>query len=247
MQTYSLNNGKQQKTLGCTRSFIDGLFLRASTLTLCCLLVSTASLTAQSNTAKGEDAPIALMPTKEVATSLNLLTFRGNFYDKMIQLTWSPIVAPDAVAEYRVGYSANGNDFQMIGRVFPKLDNHYTFSSIIYHAGANYFKIVQINKDGTVQASEPINVMCGFPDRYELDFTHANTKIEISLQVRSDQNVTMEVLRPNGKTHQALFEGQMMKNEVIFRTINVTNWKAGKYYLIINGQTFRESQEIIIN
>lgn len=180
----------------------------------------------------------------EKKNALSLITFKGTFQDKFIKVKWSPLASPEAIKIYLVEYSQDGKNFETIGQVYPELANFYKYNSIIYHAGANYFRIVQVNKDGSSLVSQKINVMCGFPDRYNLKVEQLGKKLKLKLQVRSDQKVIVEILNPQGKLIKSLFSSEMLANEMIFKTVDTTGWKLGKYYLSLRGETFRESQEI---
>lgn len=175
---------------------------------------------------------------------LSLLTFKGTFKDKFIQVKWSPLATPQAIKVYLVQYSQDGKSFKTIKKVFPELANFYKYNSIIYHAGANYFRITQVNQDGSTLISPKINVMCGFADRYVLKIEQKKTIRKLMLQVRNDQKVEAEVLDEKGKVIQPLFSGEMMANEMIFRKIETADWQNGKYYISIRGENFRESHFI---
>ena len=133
---------------------------------------------------------------------LNLLTFKGTFKDKFIQVKWSPLATPQAIKVYLLQYSQDGKSFKTIKKVFPELANFYKYNSIIYHAGANYFRITQVNQDGSTLISAKINVMCGFADRYVLEIEQKKTIRKLMLQVRNDQKVEAEVLDEKGKVIQ---------------------------------------------
>jgi hypothetical protein len=175
---------------------------------------------------------------------LSLLTFKGTFKDKFIQVKWSPLATPQAIKVYLVQYSQDGKSFKTIKKVFPELANFYKYNSIIYHAGANYFRITQVNQDGSTLISPKINVMCGFADRYVLEIEQKKSIRKLMLQVRNDQKVEAEVLDEKGKVIQPLFSGEMMANEMIFRKIETADWQNGKYYISIRGENFRESHFI---
>lgn len=182
----------------------------------------------------------------EKKNALSLITFKGTFQDKFIHIKWSPLASPIAIKAYLIEYSQDGKIFKTIGQVYPELANFYQYNSIIYHAGANYFRIVQVNKDGSSLVGHKINVMCGFPDRYNLEMKQLEQKLKLKIQVRSDQKVVIEILNPQGKLIKSLFSGEMITNEMIFKTVDTTGWKTGKYYLSLRGETFRESKEIKI-
>ncbi len=177
---------------------------------------------------------------------LNLLTFKGTFKDKFIQVQWSPLTTPQAIKVYLVEYSQDGKSFKTIKKVYPELTNFYKFNSIIYHAGANYFRITQVNEDGNTLISPKINVMCGFADRYTLKVEKEQTVRRLMLQVRNDQKIEAEILDEKGEIVQPLFSGEMMGNEMIFRKVETANWQKGKYYISIRGENFRESRLIEI-
>ncbi len=201
------------------------------------LLLFTMPFEAQSQDEKGEAS----------SNALELLNFEGSFADRFIQLKWNPITNPEDVKHYYIQYARDGKTFTSIGKTYTNLKNHYTFNSIVFHAGVNYYRIVEVNKDNTERVSHKINVMCGFADRYVLDLKKGVGEIKFMFQVKNDQKVVMEVLDSKGNLKQALFNGDMMKGEIIFRTINTSEWEKGKYYLSLRGVSFRENKEIWVD
>jgi hypothetical protein len=178
--------------------------------------------------------------------SLQLLDFNGDFADRFVQIAWTPIANPENVSYYYVQYARYGKNFKTIGKVYANLKNSYSFNSIVYHAGVNYFRIVQVGKDDKELTSRKLNIMCGFADRYELDFKQNTKEIKLKFQVKSEQKVIVEILDEDGKLKQKLFKGSMMAGEMIFRTIDISDWYTGKYYLSLRGESFRENKEVII-
>lgn len=180
--------------------------------------------------------------TSEAA--LEMILFEGDFDDKFIEVKWAPKAKPEQIKEYLVEYSKDGVNYRQIGTVSPDLKNIYEYKSIIYQAGTNYFRIVQVDKAGNELISERVNVMCGFPDRYQLDLENVDNKLKVRLQVRTTQRVYVELLTPDGDVKKSLYSGEMEQNEMIFRTVDFADLDLGNYYLSIRGQTFRMSKEI---
>jgi len=180
------------------------------------------------------------------AKVLQLLDFSGSFADRFVAVTWTPISNPENVKYYYVQYARDGKNYESIGKVYSNLKNHYAFNSIVYHAGVNYFRIVQVGKDGKELTSRKINVMCGFADRYTLDFEQYTDEIKLKFQVNNTQKVVFEILDDKGNLKQELFKGEMMEGEIIFRTVNIGDWENGKYYLSMRGESFRENKKIIL-
>ena len=176
--------------------------------------------------------------------SLDMILFEGDFDDKFIELKWSPKAKPEDIQKYIIEYSKDAVNYRQIGTRSPDLKNIYTYKSIAYQAGTNYFRIIQVDKSGHELISDGVNVMCGFPDRYDLDVEHADDKLKIKLQVRTSQRVQVELLDQNGEIKESLYSGEMERNEMIFRTIDASNFARGTYYLSIRGQAFRLSEEI---
>ena len=177
---------------------------------------------------------------------LSLLLFKGEFKEKFIHLKWSPLATPQDIKVYQIEYSQDGKTFKSIGKVYPELINVYKFKSIVYHAGANYFRIIQVGNDGSTLESYKINVMCGFQDRYMLELNKLEKQLKLTFQVRNTQQLEAEVLDAKGQVKHALFSGEMMENEIIFRAIDVSDWEAGTYYVSLRGESFRENREIVI-
>lgn len=177
---------------------------------------------------------------------LPMIIFEGDFDQKFIELTWSPITKPETVKKYIIEYSKDGKDYKQIGSCSPNLDNKYTFNSIAYQAGRNYFRIIQLDKNGNKLVSDRVNVMCGFPDRYTLDVKNEDNELKIKLQVRNEQRVIAEILDSSGGVIKSLFSGELEENEMIFRKIDIAELTADSHYLSIRGEYFRLSTEVSV-
>ena len=178
---------------------------------------------------------------------LPMIIFEGDFDQKFIELTWSPIAKPDNVKKYIIEYSKDGKDYKQIGTHSPNLKNKYAFSSIAYQAGRNYFRIIQVDKNGSKLVSDRINVMCGFPDRYTLDVKNEDNELKVKLQVRNEQRVVAEILNAKGEVIKSLFSGELEENEMIFRKINISDFGSETHYLSIRGEYFRLSTEVSVD
>lgn len=177
---------------------------------------------------------------------LPMIIFEGDFDQKFIKLTWLPIAEPATVKKYIVEYSKDGKDYKQIGTRSPNIQNKYTFNSIAYQAGRNYFRIIQIDKNGHKLASNRVNVMCGFPDRYTLDVKNVDSELKIRLQVRNEQRVIAEILNVKGEVIKSLFNGELEENEMIFRKVDISEINSDSHYLSIRGEYFRQSTEISV-
>lgn len=177
-------------------------------------------------------------------STLEMILFEGDFDDKFIEIKWAPKAKPAYIKKYIIEYSKDDINYRQIGTVSPDLKNIYEYKSIIYQAGTNYFRVVQVDKADNESVSERINVMCGFPDRYQLDLENVENQLKIKLQVRTTQRVYMELLTPDGEVKKSLYSGEMEQNEMIFRMVDFSSLAIGTYYLSIRGQTFRMSKEI---
>ena len=177
---------------------------------------------------------------------LPMIIFEGDFDQKFIELTWSPIVKPENVKKYIVEYSKDGKAYKQIGSCSPNLKNKYSFNSIAYQAGRNYFRIIQVGKDGNKLVSDRVNVMCGFPDRYTLDVKNEENELKVRLQVRNEQRVIAEILNAKGEVIKPLFSGELEENEMIFRKIDISEINSETHYLSIRGEYFRLSTEISV-
>ena len=176
------------------------------------------------NVQDGTDTPLPL----------DFLSFTGEYEDESVVLTW---VTANEVDNDRmeVERSIDGVDFEVIGTVAPLNNvnqvNNYTFEDDAPQFGANYYRIRQVDFDGT---STTTNTIVVFAELTGFEFTLYPNPAKESFNIRTNFNTPMldvEIISVSGRRMHSERYDQDASSEAI--NIDISHYPAGVYYIAL--------------
>lgn len=182
---------------------------------------------------KAEDESPLLRPT----------SFVGKSSEHFIQLEWTI----NAIGPFIIEHSDDDQFYKAIDTITMSLGfsaNDFRYQVSEYNAGKNYFRLKRISPNGVIQTSESIKVIEGQSNVHVLDIETVATNKKVTLQVKKAQQVYMTLYDGEGKVTSNLFEGELMDNEIIFRSLNKGDYPQATYFIVVEGENFRESKRI---
>lgn len=161
---------------------------------------------------------------------VELLDFRAELKNKNVALTWETTNEINN-AHFEIEHSIDGQNFQKIGRVaaeaFPENINFYEFLHTTPAFGLNYYRLQQVDLDGTFSYS-PVRVV-RLDNRAEAVFVYPNPTSHL---LYFNQAISGEYQLLNG-IGQVLQKGHLQTASLL----DVVDLPNGNYYLqIINNQ-----------
>ncbi|MFZ1800129.1 MAG: T9SS type A sorting domain-containing protein [Chitinophagaceae bacterium] len=148
---------------------------------------------------------------------------------------------------FEVEKSTNGQTFTDIGFVpgnnNSSTTNSYTFTDVKVVSGANYYRLKQIDNDGTFEYSSVIKLNYSAFDWSILGNPVANNSW-IQLQLDKSANVSIQIYSMNGNIIATINKGNLLAGTYSI-PINLAGKSAGMYVvrLMVDGQTY--SKKII--
>ncbi|MBO9614321.1 MAG: T9SS type A sorting domain-containing protein [Dyadobacter sp.] len=139
-------------------------------------------------------------------------------------------------SHFEVQRSSDAKNFEPIGNVGAKGESkvliNYTFSDKAPLPNTNYYRLKQVDLDGTYSFSKTISILS---DAGITISVYPNPATEV-LNVESGTPVkSLEVFRANGSKVQGIVQASGTN----FQKIDLHNQPPGIYVLMVNGQSFR--------
>lgn len=183
--------------------------------------------------------------TISAALPINLLSFYGSATSENILLSWTTNSETDN-SHFEIQRSLNGDDFINIGKISAAgtshTKNNYEFEDHEPLPSVNYYRLKQVNKDGSFNISGVIRVVFK-------DTDHKKIRIIPSL---AQTSITCEIDDPklDGKITIFNIYGQLIKEiEVNYRQkdifIDISDLTSGQYLLRYSNQVVSESRKFI--
>jgi hypothetical protein len=158
---------------------------------------------------------------------------------------------------FEIERKAEGGEFVRIGYVngygTTTEPQHYSYIDQTVGNGQHYYRLKQINFDGTFEYSSEVMVKVSVPNEFALEQNYPNpfnpsTKIDFSLAV--DSQVTLKVFNVLGEEVKTLINGDFAagKHEVEF---NASELNSGIYFyrieaIEINVESINSTKKMIL-
>ncbi len=164
--------------------------------------------------------------------------------NKEVQLNWT--TASEENNEYfSVEYSVDGRSFNEINRVVgagtTTVTQHYSFMHKEAERGNNYYRLRQVDFDGTFSFSDIEVVVLTDESEIAIQPTLAQQSIEVSINENLSNNGTLEVIDWIGQT--VMSENFSSENNKF--TLDVSNLESGHYILRINTNSGMETARFV--
>lgn len=154
---------------------------------------------------------------------------------------------------FEVQRSQDGKNFNKIGFVpgsgSSNIDNHYSFIDMDVTIARYYYRLKQLDSDGTFTYSEIKEVIVNAPDRFELSQNFPNPfnpVTEIVFRVRQEVSVVLKVYdilgrevktlineKMNAGSHRISFDGKDLPSGMYLYAITMGNFHSVKKMVLI--------------
>jgi hypothetical protein len=138
------------------------------------------------------------------ALPVNLMSFSGKLAGEKVELTW--ITAQEQNnKEFEIQYSATGSSFETIGKVAGKGNantvSQYSFSTLRYTTGKNYYRLKQVDFDGRSTLSRIVIVEAAAQGKPLISFSPnpASDKIRVSVTQAFSARLQLSLTNITGK------------------------------------------------
>lgn len=188
---------------------------------------------------------LKIIKTAELLVPLpvNFLDFYGSLVaDNTVQLIWEANV-DDQHHYFEVERSNDGNQFTVLGKL-PQM-SAFRFADKSPRSGNNFYRIKQVDKDGTVSYSKIINVYIESTIKVSIYPNPVNDQLVINIGSRNAQNYKIQVTDMQGKVVYGVLKNINSSNTEI--KVDTRSWKPQLYILkVINtNNEVVETQKII--
>lgn len=175
---------------------------------------------------------------------VELRSFTAKIENSAVNLNWHTATEKNSDF-FAIEKSTNGRDFSEIGTVkgagLSASDNYYTFTDNSPAKGTNYYRLRQVDIDGTANLSQVVNVQFGT----QRNLTFTPTLIQDQLTIVGEQefestvNIQVYDLKGNLITQTAFEPNQKEFN------ISADTWPQGTYIVQIHADQFAHTEKVI--
>ena len=188
---------------------------------------------------------------------VELTSFAASVAGTNVNLSW--ITASELNNQgFEVERSTDSNQWEQIGFVEGKGTstdmNYYSYSDSKLAEGTYYYRLKQIDFDGTYEYSSVIEAIVTIPKTFSLEQNYPNPfnpSTKISFNLASDSKVTMKIFNVLGQEVVTLVDGNLAagEHEINF---NASSLNSGVYLYQINaegsnGQRFSSVKKMILS
>jgi hypothetical protein len=194
--------------------------------------------------------------TIEETIPVELVSFTANKTDAGILLSWKTATETNN-SGFSVERSRDENNFEQIGFISGKgtttEPSNYSFVDTEIESGKYYYRLKQIDFDGSYEYLNVVMIDAGLPTQFQLSQNHPNpfnpaTTIKFHLPV--DAKVKIELYNAIGQKISELLNSDLSGgvHEVSFDGVN---FSSGIYYYTMNavgnnGKTFSSTKKMIL-
>ncbi len=179
---------------------------------------------------------------------IQLKYFNGLAKKDQIILNWETL-AESNNDSYKILKSTDGNTFTLLSKVMANNKaSVYQTTDRQPFAGVNYYKLLQIDKDGTENDKETIFVKWSFEtDPYFLVYPNpAKTDINVQTYTSENQVLNFSLMSLDGKVLQT-FNRQAEPGQNYINLKFAKNLPKGMYLLVLKGNSKTFSQKIYLD
>lgn len=196
----------------------------------------------------GTDAPITYSGIETVsilsALPVELVDFIAVPDGDRVTLNWTTVSETNNVG-FAVEHRQGGALFTDVGFVAgagtSDTPRHYSLALSDLAPGAHFFRLRQVDTDGSFKYSATLEVAVGLTDAYRLTSAHPNPFVQtasFSLSVQATQHVRAEVYDMTGRRVRTLFDGTLAANTTQALRLDGTGLPGGIYAVRIDGVHF---------
>lgn len=195
---------------------------------------SGLGISAASNT---EDYVLALYGSSESLTPMpvKLTSFKGKALGKSNQLTWQTASEQNNSHFELQKLDAKGS-FQTIGQLSAAKTNRvntYNFTDRNVRNGVSYYRLRQVDLDGTITDTEAVAVANTISKANIAAYFTTNDLLQVNGLLENEELLTLVVTDISGKT---LYKSRVaVVNEILDVKVDASRWNKGVYILSLKG------------
>lgn len=186
-------------------------------------------------------------------TAINVLPveltgFSGENTSEGNWLSWATETEKNS-DRFEIYFSSNGHDFEQIGSVDAQgnsdVRRYYSFLHQGPMPGVNYYKIRQIDLDGTQRDSELIAIhVDASTGLFNLSPNPANDKVELVFNANSKDAVSWRIYAMDGQVVE--INSETINEGLTKHVVDVSKWKPGVYSLVVSTKEGNTIKKLII-
>ena len=188
-----------------------------------------------------------------VILPVELTSFEGNVANGNVTLSWTTASERDN-AGFNIEHSIDGEDFSSLGFVDgfgTTTEAHdYSFTASDLDRGQHFFRLKQVDFDGTVSYSDVVESTIDVLGTHEISSLYPNPMLEsgkMNLVVAEDQVVDIAVFDVQGRRVVDIANGVFNANVISEVDLNLSSLRSGAYFVVVQGSNFVESRSILLN
>ena len=181
------------------------------------------------------DLNAGFKPSAGVLFPVTLNQFTGAYANGFVELSWKALVNA-SLKHFDIERSTDGVNFRQIGQVVIDEDNtsntSFTFLDILAEKGANFYRLVLVDKDGNYTYSKVLTIsveakgvtlMVVYPNPF-------SKRVQIKIDCDKAEQVTIRVVDNAGNVARTQ-TANLQKGENRMAINNVDDLPSGFYYL----------------
>lgn len=186
---------------------------------------------------------------------VELVAFDAILTDGVAHLQWRTASETNNAGFEVQHRSPSGDRFEPLGFVESKVPGGTTTTSRQYRyetealpAGKHAFRLRQVDTDGSATLSDTIavQVQLGSAAQVEVVPNPVRTQATLTLQVRSQQDVTARLYDTLGRRVRTLHEGPLAPQRRHAFSVQAEELSSGLYLLQVEGEQFRETRRVTV-
>jgi hypothetical protein len=188
-----------------------------------------------------------------LALPVELIAFEARIVGESGLLSWTTATEDDNAGfeiEHRVGIDGGWNMIGFVegaGRSIERLDYEFPVANLDF--GRHFFRLKQIDFDGTFAYSYEVEAILAVPDQFVLSEAYPNPfnpSTNLNLVVGRTQEVTAELFDVSGRKVATLMRGEAVENEQLVVTVDGALLPSGIYMVRFTGENFVANRKIVL-
>ncbi len=191
-------------------------------------------------------------PTPGMTMPVELASFTARPGADGVTLSWVTASETNNLG-FEVQRSSDNQNFKTLAFIKghgTSTESHaYSFTDKAVSAGKYYYRLKQVDVDGSFEMSKVLTVSVGVPLRYALYQNYPNPfnpSTTIAFDLKKDGKVTLEVYNALGERVATLLNGKKMKAGSHHTTWKAANLPTGLYFCKISVNHFHAIQKMLL-
>ncbi|NOY76236.1 MAG: DUF4876 domain-containing protein, partial [Calditrichaeota bacterium] len=191
-------------------------------------------------------------PTPGLTMPVELASFTASVGKKGVTLSWTTASETNNLG-FEIQRSLDKKAFQKIGFVkgngTTSKSHVYSFVDESAHGNTYYYRLKQVDLDGTFEFSNILTVNAVIPLRYALEQNYPNPfnpRTSIAFQLKKTGKVTLEIYNTVGQRVATLVDGKKMKAGSHRVSWNAASYPSGLYFYKLSVNHFQSVKKMLL-